>query len=93
MCSSNRSQVFPGKLASRPFYRVGWRALRRPSLDFLVAEAEENLPSLSIATGDAGDRTDQPDSAGLGALLCGGAFEPVLLQHARLGGGEGAEVI
>jgi len=40
----------------------------------------------------AGDRIDQSDSAGVGELLRGGAFEPVLFVCQGLGGKEGAAV-
>src|SRR5712691_11514201 len=36
-------------------------------------------------TGGAGDRGDQPNPSGMGELLCGGAFEPVLFVCQGLG--------
>ena len=48
-------------------------------------EAPGCVPAVRQPTGGAGDRTDQPDPAGMGELLCGGTCEPVLLVYQRLG--------
>src|SRR5512135_243554 len=46
------------------------------------------LPALSIRAGGAGGRADQPDPPGLGDLLRGRPFEPLLRFRPRLGGEE-----
>ena len=53
--------------------------------DGIVDEAQGYVPEVHQPTGRAGDRVDQPDSPGMGELLCGGAFEPVLFVCQRLG--------
>ncbi len=53
--------------------------------DSVVGEAQECVPTVCQPTGGAGDRTDQPNPSGMGELLCGGAFEPVLFVCQRLG--------
>jgi len=53
--------------------------------DRVVGEAQRCVPTVRQPTGGAGDRTDQPDPAGMGELLCGGTFEPVLFVYQRLG--------
>ena len=52
-----------------------WRPQYTPKLKkrtALLQQAQGHLPTLPIPTGRSGDRTDQPDSAGLGELLRGG---------------------
>jgi len=58
--------------------------------DGAPAQVEGHLPALRVPTGGAGCRSDQPDSAGLGALLCRGRLLPMLWLYQRLGGKEGA---
>ena len=70
-----------------------WRPHFAPKLKkrtALFAEAQGDLPTVCQPTRRQGDRTDQPDPAGLGELLCGGALEPVLFDGQRLGGKEGS---
>ena len=57
--------------------------------DGIVGEAQGNVPEIHQSTDRAGDQIDQPDSPGMGELLCGGAFEPVLFVCQRLGREEG----
>ena len=51
----------------------------------VVGKAQGCVPAVRQSTGGAGDRADQPNPSGMGELLCGGAFEPVLLVCQRLG--------
>src|SRR5688572_10982603 len=48
-----------------------------------LAQADFSKPS--VPANQRGDCDNQPDSAWLGAVLCGRPFEPVLLVHSRLG--------
>ena len=48
-------------------------------------DAQADFPTPSVPAHQRGDCENQPDSAGLGAVLCGRPFEPVLLVHPRLG--------
>jgi len=57
--------------------------------DRVVCEAQGDLPTVFQPARKQGDRTDQPDLAGVGELLCSGALEPVFLDGQRLGGKEG----
>ena len=56
--------------------------------DGAAADAQAGIPTPSVPAGRRGDCQHQPDSARLGAVLCGRPFEPVLLVHSRLGGEE-----
>lgn len=68
-----------------------WRPQYTPDqeADGAAGEAQGNLPAVHQPTCGAGDRIDQSDSAGMGELLRGGTFEPVLFVCQRLGGEEG----
>ena len=57
--------------------------------DSVVCEAQGDLPTVFQPARRQGDRTDQPDLAGVGELLCSGALEPVFFDGQRLGGKEG----
>ena len=66
--------------------RGEWRAQYMPQAeeaDGVAAEAQGDLPAISIPTRGAGGRADQPDPARLGELLRGWALEPVLLASSR----------
>ena len=54
----------------------------------VVAKAQEDIPTLSIATGGTGGGDHQPDPARVGELLRDWAFEPVLWSRSQLGGEE-----
>jgi len=56
--------------------------------DGVTEEAPGDLPAESEPTGERGDRTDQPDPARLGELLCGRTLESVFRIYTRLGGKE-----
>src|SRR5215470_3702277 len=56
-----------------------------------AAQAQIDLPKLSLSACEGVDRADQSHSARLGELLCGGPLESVLLVHPRLGREEGSE--
>ena len=58
--------------------------------DGAPAQVEGDIPALRVPTGGSGDRPDQPDPAGMGALLCRGRLPPMLWLYQRLGGKEGA---
>ena len=58
--------------------------------DGAPAEVEGDIPAPHVPTGGAGDRPDQPDSTGMGALRRRGGLPPMLWLHQRLGGKEGA---
>ncbi len=58
--------------------------------DGTPAQAEGEMPARRVPTGGAGERGDQPDPAGMGALLCCGGFPPRLWLAQRWGGKEGA---
>ena len=51
----------------------------------VIGEAQGCVPTVCQPTGETGDRGDQPNSSGVGELLCGGTFEPVLFVCQRLG--------
>src|SRR5712691_131192 len=53
--------------------------------DGAAAHAQADFPQPSVPAPQRGDCENQPDSAGMGAVLCGRPFEPVLLVHPRLG--------
>lgn len=53
--------------------------------DGVVGEAQRGVPTVCQPTGKAGDRADQPDSSGLGQLLCGRPLEQVLFVYQILG--------
>src|SRR6202521_5999246 len=53
--------------------------------DGAVAHAQADFPEPSVPASQRGDCTNQPDTAGLGAVLCARSLEPVLLIHPRLG--------
>src|SRR5215469_8158263 len=53
--------------------------------DSVTGEAAGDLPEAHEPTCETGDRTDQPDPARLGELLCGGTLESVLCVYPRLG--------
>src|ERR1700716_3940616 len=53
--------------------------------DGAVAHAQADFPQPSVPANQRGDCANQPDSAWLGAVLCGRPFEPVLLVHSKLG--------
>ena len=54
----------------------------------VVAKAQEDIPTLSIATGGTGGGDHQPDPAWVGELLRDWAFEPVFWSCSQLGGEE-----
>ena len=56
--------------------------------DGATGEAQGNLPAESEPTSEQGDRTDQPDPARVGELLCRRAFQSVFCVYRRLGGKE-----
>src|SRR6266568_548237 len=58
--------------------------------DGTLAQAEGDIPALRVPTGGSGHRSDEPDSAGMGALLCRGRLLPMLWLYQRLGGKESA---
>ena len=60
----------------------------RQETDGLAAQAQEDLPKLSIAVAERVDRNDQSDSARLGEVLFDRPFEPLFLAHPKLGGKE-----
>jgi len=64
-----------------------WRPNYTPKLKKRTALLEKlrGVPTVRQPTCGAGDRTDQPDPAGMGELFCGGTFEPVLFVCQRLG--------
>jgi hypothetical protein len=47
-------------------------------------------PALRVPTGGSGRRSDEPDAAGMGALLCRGRLLPMLWLYQRMGGKERA---
>ena len=49
---------------------------------------QDNLPKLSISACGGVDRNDQSNPTRLGAILCGGPFESLLLDDPKLGGEE-----
>src|SRR5262245_63347451 len=53
--------------------------------DGAVAHAQTDFPQPSVPADQRGDCENQPDAAGLGAVLCRRALEPMLLVHSRLG--------
>src|SRR5712692_4926875 len=53
--------------------------------DGAVAHAQADFPQPSVPASQRGDCANQPNSAWLGAVLCGRPFEPVLLVHSNLG--------
>ena len=53
--------------------------------DRVVGEAQGRVPTVCQPARGAGDRGDQPHASGVGELLCGGTFEPVLFVCQRLG--------
>ena len=65
-----------------------WRPNYPPKLKkrtALLGKLREVFRRLASQPVGAGDRRDQPDPAGMGELLCGGTFEPVLFVCQRLG--------
>ncbi len=60
----------------------------RQETDGLAAQAQEDIPKLSIAVAERVDRNDQSDSTRLGEVLCDWPFEPLFLAHPKLGGKE-----
>src|SRR5215467_5916294 len=57
----------------------------------IAAQAQADLPKLSVSACEGVDRTDQSHSARLGELLCRGPLQPVLLVRPRLGREESSE--
>src|SRR5258708_1931427 len=58
----------------------------------LIGKAQRNLPKIHQSTRGTGGHANQPNSSGLGELLCGRRFGSVLLVGQRLGGEEGKKV-
>ena len=58
--------------------------------DGAPAEVEGDIPAPHVSTGGAGDRPDQPDSTGMGALRRRGGLLPRRWLQQRWGGKEGA---
>ena len=68
-----------------------WRPQYSPQMktrSAFVAKAQEDIPTLSIATGGTGGGDHQPDPAWVGELLRDWAFEPVFWSCSQLGGEE-----
>src|SRR5262245_46651433 len=57
----------------------------REKADGAVAHAQAGVPQPSVPAHQRGDCENQPDAAGLGAILCCWPLKPMFLLHSQLG--------